>query len=97
MFGIVTDNIWYIFRIGYDEAYHRASPGHLIIENLLKERTSNKSFQVVTPYNAPPWFGAWKPDGILQIFNAYLFRQSPDGLKLAKQVATIMQGANHQA
>jgi hypothetical protein len=96
MFGIVTDNIWYIFRIGYDEAYHRASPGHLIIENLLKERRTNKSFRFVTPYNAPPWFGAWKPDSILQIFNAYLFRPSPDGLKLAKQAATIMHGANRQ-
>ena len=97
MFGMVVDNIWYIFRIGYDETYHRASPGHLIIENLLKERASNKTFRVVTPYNAPPWFGAWKPDGILQIFNAYLFRPSPHGLKLAKHVATIMQGANQQA
>lgn len=92
MFGIVTDNIWYIFRIGYDEAYHRASPGHLIIENLLKQRATHKSFDTVTPYNAPPWFRAWKPDRTLQIFNAYIFRPSPQGVELANRVAAILSG-----
>jgi len=93
LFGIVMDNVWYIFRIGYDESYHRASPGHLVIENLLKHRATHKSFDVITPYNAPPWFHAWKPDRILQIFNAYLFRPSPEGIKLAKQIDAMKRSS----
>jgi CelD/BcsL family acetyltransferase involved in cellulose biosynthesis len=91
LFGIVTDGIWYIFRIGYDETYHRASPGHLIIENLLRRRAAHGSFDVLTPYNAPPWFQAWKPDKALSLFNAYLFRPSPKGLELARHVAMLLQ------
>jgi len=94
LFGIVTDNIWYIFRIGYNESYHRASPGHLIVENLLKQRATHKTFDVLTPYNAPPWFNAWKPDRIQKISNAFVFRPSPEGFKLAKQIETTMHGLN---
>jgi len=96
LFGIVTDKIWYIFRIGYDELHHRASPGHLIIENLLKRRSAYNSFDLLTPYNAPPWFGAWKPDKTLQIFNAYVFRPSPRGAELANRVASVIQAQSGQ-
>jgi len=86
LFGIVTDNIWYIFRIGYDEAHHRASPGHLIIENLLKRGATHRSFDTLTPYNAPPWFHAWKPNVVQKIVSIHVFRPSPEGVKLAKEV-----------
>lgn len=87
LFGILTDNIWYLFRTGYDESYHQLSPGHLIIENLLRKTTDGSRFDVFTPYNAPPWFQAWKPNGTLKIFNAYVFRPSPAGLELANRTA----------
>jgi CelD/BcsL family acetyltransferase involved in cellulose biosynthesis len=90
LFGIVTDKIWYIFLNGYDEAYHRISPGHLIIENLLAQRAPHNSFDVLTPYNAPPWFRAWKPDKTVRIFDAYLFRPSAKGVELARQVAAFL-------
>ena len=93
LFGIVTDNIWYIFRIGYDEAYHRASPGHLIIENLLTQRSTQRPFNVLTPYNAPPWFHAWKPDQTVRVSNVLVFRPSPEGIKLGQQVQTVMRNA----
>ncbi len=91
LFGIVSDNIWYIFRIGYDESQHRVSPGHLIIENLLKQNSDQKHFDVLTPYNAPSWLHAWKPDRLVQIFKAYVFRPSPEGMELAKRAATILR------
>jgi Acetyltransferase (GNAT) domain len=97
LFGIVSDRLWYIFRIGYDERFHRVSPGHLIVENLLKQSSTNRSFDQVTPYNAPPWFGAWKPDRILQIFNAYVFRSSSKGVELANSVGMILRQPNRQA
>ena len=86
LFGIVTDNIWYIFRIGYDEAHHRASPGHLIIENLLKRRATHRSFDTLTPYNAPPWFHAWKPDRIVENFQCTrCFDHRPKGSSLPRK------------
>ena len=91
LFGIVTDNIWYIFRIGYDELQHRVSPGHLIIENLLKQNFDQRHFGVLTPYNAPSWLHAWKPDRLVRIFDAYVFRPSPEGMELAKRAATILR------
>jgi hypothetical protein len=90
LFGIVPDSTWYIFRTGYDEAYRHVSPGHLIIENLLKQRADHKSFDTLTPYNAPPWFHAWKPDRVLQVFNAYIFRPSPQGVELANRIAMML-------
>ena len=96
LFGIVTDNIWYIFRIGYDEAHHRASPGHLIIENLFKQSAEQKNFAVVTPYSAPPWFHSWKPEKVLQIYNAYVFRPSQRGRDLMNRAATILRGPTDQ-
>jgi hypothetical protein len=94
LFGIVTDNIWYIFRTGYNESYHVMSPGHLMIENLLKQKAPDKMFGALTPYNAPPWFHAWKPDRVMQIFNAYVFQPSPKGAELANRVATILRGSS---
>ena len=91
LFGITTDRIWYIFRIGYDETHHRASPGHLIIENLLRQNVADKLFTTLTPYNAPPWFQAWKPNQTLQIFNVYIFRQSSQGMELAQRILPILQ------
>ena len=93
LFGVVLDGIWYIFRIGYDEAYQRASPGHLIIESLLKRSKTQTSFKMLTPYNAPAWFAAWKPES-RQIFNAYVFRPSPDGVKLARHIEMFVRGLN---
>jgi hypothetical protein len=86
LFGIVVDNVWYILRIGYDEAYHRISPGHLILENLLKNRPGRNLFRFLTPYNAPPWFHAWKPDKELKILDAWVFPPSPRGSEHAKQL-----------
>jgi hypothetical protein len=89
LFGIVADGIWYIFRIGYSEAHHMVSPGHLIIENLL--RTNDRRFDTLAPYNAPPWFRAWKPDKIQQIFNAFVFRPSPAGINLAREIEITLR------
>ena len=94
LFGIVTDDVWYMFRIGYDETFDRASPGHLIIENLLNGRSTHPSFSVITPYNAPVWFEAWKSDRILNIYNSYVFRPSPEGIKLARQIEEFVRGLN---
>jgi hypothetical protein len=95
LFGIVTDRILYIFRIGYDERHHRVSPGHLIIENLMKETSAQRRFDIITPYNAPPWFRSWKPDQVLQIFNAFVFRPTAEGIETAKRLAMVLRTSSY--
>jgi len=85
LFGLLIDKVWFILRTGYDENYGRLSPGHLILENLLLKQKNGSRFNVITPYNAPPWFGAWKPKKT-PVFDSYVFRPSRAGLDLGKKV-----------
>jgi hypothetical protein len=91
LFGITANRIWYIFKTGYDETHHRASPGHLILENLLKQIAIDHSFDTVTPYNAPPWFHAWKPDVVLPVSDLHTFRPSSEGSALAQYMGDAVR------
>jgi len=97
LFCVVTDDICYILKTAYDEAFARMSPGHLTLERLLQQRGATGRLQVVTPYNAPPWFRAWRPDEALGIHNAYVFRPSQQGHELAVRVHSTLSRANASA
>lgn len=86
LFCIVVKNICYILKTGYDEAFEKVSPGHLLLEHLLKTRGTTGTLNIVTPYNAPPWFNAWKPNIVVGIYNGYVFRPSRRGEELARQI-----------
>jgi len=94
LFCIVVDDICYILKIGYDEAYEKASPGHLIVEHLAKTRGTSGRVRSITPYNAPPWFKAWKPNVVMEIDDAYVFRPSPRGHELANRLASALNAIN---
>jgi Acetyltransferase (GNAT) domain len=94
VFGLVTDGIWYMFSIGYDETFERALPGHLVIENLLETRAEHPMFSVITPYSAPDWFEDWNPNLISDVYNAYIFRPSPEGVRLAREIESFVRGLN---
>ena len=74
LFCVVADGISYLLRTGYDEALHLASPGNLLFEHLLKTKGAAGNTVIVAPYNAPPWFKAWRPDVILGIYNVIIRR-----------------------
>ncbi len=86
LFCIVVNDICYILKTGYDEAFSNLSPGQLIFEHLLQKRGVTGTLKTVTPYNAPPWFNAWKPNIVMGIHDAYVFRPSRRGEELARQI-----------
>jgi hypothetical protein len=93
LFCIVVNNICYILKTGYDEAFSNLSPGHLIVEYLIKTRGATGTLNIVTPYNAPPWFNAWKPNTVMGIYNAYIFRPSQRGEELARRIDSAFKSA----
>lgn len=94
LFGLVTDSIWYMFHIGYDETFEQTLPGHLVIENLLEARAEHPTFSIITPYSAPDWFEDWNPDLISELYNTYVFRPSPEGTRLAKEIENFVRELN---
>jgi hypothetical protein len=93
LFCILVNDICYILKTGYDEAFGKLSPGHLIVEHLLQKKGIAGTLKVVTPYNAPPWFKAWNPDTVMGIHNAYVFRPSRRGYELAHQIHSRLNRA----
>jgi hypothetical protein len=96
IFGVVTDEIWFLFRTGYDEKYHRVSPGHLIIENLLKQNAVKTEFGTFTLYNATPWFSPWKADRTLKVYNKWVFRPSQSGWELGQKLLVMARNGGMQ-
>jgi hypothetical protein len=90
LFCVIDNDICYILKTGYDECFGNLSPGHLVIEHLLRTRGAAGSLKVMTPYNAPPWFRAWKPDTEISIYNSYVFRPTPYGNDLAHRIASAI-------
>jgi CelD/BcsL family acetyltransferase involved in cellulose biosynthesis len=91
IFGIVLDRTWFLVRTGYDESYHRVSPGHLVIENLLKRNAASGQFDTFALYNAPLWFLPWKPDRMLKAYNTWVFRPSQRGFEIGQKLLAMMQ------
>jgi CelD/BcsL family acetyltransferase involved in cellulose biosynthesis len=85
LFCVVADGISYLLRTGYDEALHLASPGNLLFEHLLKTKGAAGNTLIVAPYNAPPWFKAWRPDVILGIYNVIIRRPDIEGSEPGQQ------------
>jgi CelD/BcsL family acetyltransferase involved in cellulose biosynthesis len=84
MFCVVFGQIGFMHVIGYDEACSKLSPGHLLIENLVKSRGGSGQLNMVTSGHATDWFsGYWKPDHILKTSDHFLFRPSRRGARAA--------------
>jgi hypothetical protein len=88
MFCVVTGRINFMHVISYDEAYASVTPGHLILENLIKTQGQSGQVDLFTAGHASPWFSAsWKPDNILTVSDHYLFRDSKAGKILRDRLA----------
>jgi hypothetical protein len=88
MLFLISSRICFMHVIGYDEAYSRLSPGHLLLENLIKTQGQTGQIDLVTSGHATNWFSAdWKPDLISTVSDHYLFRPSRQGAKLRDRLA----------
>ena len=87
MICVVLNDICFIHVIAYDESYYQLSPGHLLLENLIKTRGHTGRIKAVTPYHAPDWFSAWKAAQKLTVSDIHLFRPSRRGEKLHQRLS----------
>jgi CelD/BcsL family acetyltransferase involved in cellulose biosynthesis len=86
---VTVNDICFIHVIGYDETYHRASPGNLLMEQLIKTRGAGGNITSITTYHTPPWFSSWKPDKTLKVSNIYIFRPTERGRDLHKRLSRL--------
>jgi len=85
---VVSGRINFMHVIGYDEAYSKVSPGHLLIENFIKIQLQTGQVDLVTyGHAATSFFADWKPDHILTVSDHYLFRSTRRGAKLRDKLA----------
>ncbi len=79
MFVIVSSGTSYALKVGYDEAYERASPGHLLIENMIKHYKGEGGTHTLNFVTAMNWIRPWNPAS-LAVENRYYFNRTAVGL-----------------
>jgi len=85
---VVSGRINFMHVIGYDEDYSKMSPGHLLLENVLKIQIESGKVDFITWGHAgSAFFDHWKPDHIMTVSDHYLFRPSKRGEKLRDSLA----------
>ncbi|MGC2412174.1 MAG: GNAT family N-acetyltransferase [Stellaceae bacterium] len=89
MLCITINDICFIHVIGYDETYHRASPGHLLMEQLIKTRGGRGNIRFITTYSSPAWLSSWKPDKTSEISDIYVFPPSERGRELHQRFSRL--------
>ena len=68
----------YLFKIGYNEAYAKCQPGHLLIEHMLAEYQQRKSITEVNLISDAQWHHSWQPK-IIEGWNYFICRSSFKG------------------
>src|SRR3546814_8885107 len=66
-------------KIGYDEAYGKLSPGHLVVDAVLRRYAEDRTIRFMNLIGDMEWQASWRPDRI-GILNCYIYRASPQGL-----------------
>ena len=69
----------YMHKICYDEAYGKLSPGHLVVDAVLRRYAEDRTIRFMNLISDLEWQTSWRPDrtGIL---DCYIYRASPQGL-----------------
>ena len=76
---LVTDDIVYLPKVGYDEEYARISPVQLLLENLFKQCEKRTELKELNLTSDAPWFEVWKPRRS-SVYNVYVFNKTVMGM-----------------
>lgn len=52
------------FKIGYDPEFRQVSPGHLMVEEILRRCCADPAVRRFNVCTAPPWVDPWQPDAV---------------------------------
>lgn len=51
-------------KIGYDPEFRQVSPGHLLVEEILRRCCADSDVRRLNVCTAPPWVDPWRPDAV---------------------------------
>ncbi len=79
MFTVVSGGTAYALKVGYDEAYERASPAHLLIQYMMKNYASRGVTHTLNFVTAMDWVRPWS-SASLAVESRYYFNRTALGL-----------------
>ncbi len=79
MFTVVSGGTSYALKVGYDEAFEKASPVHLLIQYMMKHYFAGGVTHTLNFVTAMDWMRAWSPAN-LTVENRYYFNKTALGL-----------------
>lgn len=69
----------YVLKLGYDEAYSKLAPGHVLLLHVLERSDAEHDFDTVNMLSNAEWFGRFRSESRPR-FTAYVFNDSARGL-----------------
>ena len=78
-FCLDVDRCLYVLKLGYDEAYAKAAPGHMLLEHVLQRCEAERDIDSVNLVSDAAWFGQWKAASYSR-YSAFVFNASARGL-----------------
>jgi CelD/BcsL family acetyltransferase involved in cellulose biosynthesis len=67
----VSDSTLFAFKIGYDEQFAECSPGHLLIEAVIRDFCHARGITTMHLLTDERWFDSWRPERV-QTYEVYL-------------------------
>ena len=77
--GTVTGNVYCGQKIAYDKAYARLSPGHLLVDDIMRRYAGHRDVRLLNLITDGAWQKDWRPDRVA-VFDYYVYRPSLQGL-----------------
>ncbi len=77
-YGVVTGNIYYLLKIGYNDEYKGQSPGTLLLDHTLQVCSGHPIIRKVSFVTGAGWNDDWAPQK-LAVFNHYVYRETLKG------------------
>ena len=87
-FGVLVDKTVFLLKIGYDEAFSDVSPGHILLEELIRYGSETSLFDKVSFVTGIGWADRWKPQ-LQKVNNSYFCGGNLIGSLIVKYIKYI--------
>jgi len=78
-FNLVVDGTSYVLKVAYNEKYKKVSPGHALLDWVLRKCHDEQCVSTMNFVNAVDWLRPWRPS-FMFVYRAWLFNRSFRGL-----------------
>lgn len=77
-FCLLTNNVLYLLKIGYQESYSQIAPGYLLLDEVLKNYADGRQVHSVNFVTNPPWTHLWRAAS-LAIYDCTIYNNTVRG------------------